>query len=135
MLFHSSQQKCVDKSNIMYNNIVIVYSPNPVWSYWSPIGCLPGWQTGDCPPDMEGTGEIKYPGQTKTSTAALRLTEGSVKARGRKPRKQITWSSRLGVMQRARYPSMENFYKLKILSKGTEQDGLTDVDKSEDKGI
>jgi len=37
------------------------------------------------PPDMEGTGEIKYPGQTKTSTAALRLTEGSVKARGRKP--------------------------------------------------
>jgi hypothetical protein len=47
---------------------------------------------------MEGTGEIKYPGQTKTSTAALRLTEGSVKARGRKSRKQITWSSRLGVM-------------------------------------
>jgi hypothetical protein len=35
-------------------------------------------------PDMEGTGEIKYPGQTKTSTTALRLREGSVKARGRK---------------------------------------------------
>ena len=50
------------------------------------------------PPDMEGTREIKYPGQTKTSTTALRLTEGSVKARGRKPQKQITWSSRLGVM-------------------------------------
>jgi len=37
---------------------------------------------------MEGAGEIKYPGQTKTSTAALRLTERSVKARGRKPRKK-----------------------------------------------
>ena len=57
----------------------------PVWSYWSPIGCLPGWRIGECSPDMEGTGEIKYPGQTKTSTAALRLTEGSVKVRGRKP--------------------------------------------------
>ena len=34
------------------------------------------------------TGEIKYPGQTKTSTAALRLTEGSVKPRGKKPRKK-----------------------------------------------
>ena len=42
----------------------------------------------ECSPDMEGTGEIKYPGQTKTSTAAFRLTEGSVKARGRKPRKK-----------------------------------------------
>jgi len=36
---------------------------------------------------MEGTGEIKYPRQAKTSTAALRLAEGSVKTRGRKPRK------------------------------------------------
>jgi hypothetical protein len=36
---------------------------------------------------MEGTGKIKYPGQTKIITAALRLTDGSVKARGRKPRK------------------------------------------------
>ena len=35
--------------------------------------------------EQEGTGEIKYPGQTKTSTAAFRLTDGSVKARGRKP--------------------------------------------------
>jgi len=40
------------------------------------------------PPDMEGTGEIKYPGQTKTSTAALRLAEGSVERRGRKTRKK-----------------------------------------------
>jgi len=107
----------------------------PVWSYWSPIRCLPGWQIGECAPDMDGTGEIKYPGQTKTSTAALRLTEGSVKARGRKPRKQITWSSRLGVMRRASYPSMENFFKLKILNKGIEQDGLMDVDESECKGM
>ena len=87
------------------------------------------------PPDMEGTREIKYPRQTKTSTTALRLTEGSVKARGRKPRKQITWSSRFGVMRRASYPSMENFSKLKILNEGTEQDGLMDVDESEYKGI
>ena len=28
MLFHSSQKKCVDKPNIMYNNTVIAYSPN-----------------------------------------------------------------------------------------------------------
>jgi len=56
--------------------------------------------------DMEGTGKIKYPGQTKTSTAALWLTEGSVKARGRKPWKKIIWSSRLGVKRRASYPSM-----------------------------
>jgi hypothetical protein len=28
MLFLSSQQKCVDKPNIMYNNTVIAYSPN-----------------------------------------------------------------------------------------------------------
>jgi len=63
---------------------------------------------------MEGTGEIKYPGQTKTSTAALRLTEGSVRARGRKPQKKITWSSRLGVVRRASYSSMENICKLKL---------------------
>jgi len=67
---------------------------------------------------MEGTGEIKYPGQTKTSTAALRLTEGSVKDRGRKPRKKITWSSRLGFVRRASYPSMENICKLKTLNEG-----------------
>jgi len=65
----------------------------------------------------------------------VKKTEGSVKARGRKPQKQITWSSRLEFMQRASYPSMENFFKLKILSKGTEQDSLMDVDESEYKGI
>jgi hypothetical protein len=73
---------------------------------------------------MEGTGEIKYLGQTKTSIAALRLTELSVKARGRKPKKKkITWSSRLGVARRASYPSMENICKLKTLNKGMESDG------------
>jgi len=56
-----------------------------MWSYWSPIRCLPRWWIGERSADMEGTGEIKYPGQTKTSTAALWLTEGSVKPRGRKP--------------------------------------------------
>ena len=84
---------------------------------------------------MKGTGEIKYPRQTKTSTAALRLTEGSVKARGRKPRKQITWSSRLRVMRRASNPSMENFFRLKILNAGIERDGSMEVDESAYKGI
>ena len=28
MLFYSSQQKCVNKPNIMYNNTVMAYSPN-----------------------------------------------------------------------------------------------------------
>jgi hypothetical protein len=42
--------------------------------------CLPRWRIRERSPDMEGTGEIKYPEQTKTRTAALRLTEGSVKA-------------------------------------------------------
>ena len=83
------------------------------------------------PPDMEGTREIKYPGQTKTSTTVLWLTEGSVKATGRMPQKQIIWSSTLGVMRRASYPSMENFLKLKILNLGKEQDGLMDVDENE----
>ena len=50
---------------------------------------------GEHSPDTEGTGEIKYPVQTKTSTAASRLIGGSVKARGRKPRKHITWSSKV----------------------------------------
>jgi hypothetical protein len=45
-----------------------------------------------------GYGGNKIPGADQTNTAALRLTEGSVKARGRIPRKQITWTSRLGVM-------------------------------------
>jgi hypothetical protein len=70
-----------------------------VCSYWSPFGCLPRWRIGECSPDMEGAGEIKYPGQTKTSTAVLRLTERSVKDRGKKPRRnKISWSSRLGVI-------------------------------------
>jgi hypothetical protein len=49
---------------------------------------------------MVGTGEIKYPGQIKTSIAALRLTEGSVKARGKKPKKKkkITRPPRLGMV-------------------------------------
>jgi len=28
VLFHSNQRKCVDKPNIMYKNIVLVYSPD-----------------------------------------------------------------------------------------------------------
>jgi len=40
---------------------------------------------GECSPDMVGTGEIKYPGRTKTITAALQFDIDLSKARGRKP--------------------------------------------------
>jgi len=33
---------------------------------------------------MAGTGEVKYPGRTKTSTAALQFDTGVSRARGRK---------------------------------------------------
>jgi hypothetical protein len=83
-----------------------------------------------------GTEEIKYPGQTKTSTAGLRLTEGSLKARGRKPRKKKSiWSSRLGVERRASYPPMENICKLKTLNEGKEPGSSMDADESECKRI
>ena len=31
----------------------------------SPIERVPVWRIGECLPDMEGTGEIKYPARTK----------------------------------------------------------------------
>jgi hypothetical protein len=80
---------------------------------------------------MGGTGEIKCPGQTKTSTAALRFAEGSVRSRGRKTRRQITWPSRLGVVRRASYPSTEKEYKLKNLNI-QHPDGLKGTDDGED---
>jgi len=43
--------------------------PNWVDSF-SNIGRLPMWRIGERSPDVVGTGEIKYPGWTKTSTAA-----------------------------------------------------------------
>ena len=55
------------------------------------------WRIGECSPDMAGTGEIKYPGRTKTSTAALQFDTVVSRARGRKPSSKITWSSGLGV--------------------------------------
>jgi hypothetical protein len=30
---------------------------NPVWSYWSPIGCPPRWWIAEGSPDIEGTGK------------------------------------------------------------------------------
>jgi len=36
-------------------------------------------------PDMVGTGEIKYPGWTKTSTAARQFDIDLSRSRGRKP--------------------------------------------------
>jgi hypothetical protein len=52
---------------------------------------------GECSPDMAGIREIKYPGRTKTSTAALQFDIGLSRAGGRKPWPKITWSNRLGV--------------------------------------
>jgi len=46
---------------------------------------------------MVGTGEIKYPGWTKTSTAARQFDNDLSRANGRKPWTKITWSSRMGV--------------------------------------
>jgi hypothetical protein len=57
-------------------NIVRVIKLRPMWSCWSPIGCLPRWQIGECSPDMAGTGEIKYPGQTKTNSYCLAVRRG-----------------------------------------------------------
>jgi len=50
-------------------------------------------------------------------------------------KKNITWSSRLGVMRRVSYPFMENISKLKTLNEGMEPDGLMDADVSEYIGI
>jgi hypothetical protein len=58
----------------------------PVRSCWPLIGRLPRWRIGEGLPDMVGTGEIKYPGQTKTSHCCLVMYEvGPSKFRGRKP--------------------------------------------------
>ncbi|GBP54978.1 hypothetical protein EVAR_50423_1 [Eumeta japonica] len=38
-----------------------------VWSCWTPIDRVPRWWIGEYPPDMGGTGEIKYSARTKTS--------------------------------------------------------------------
>jgi hypothetical protein len=84
---------------------------------------------------MGGTGEIKDPGQTKTSTTALWFTEGSVRARGRKPRRQITWSPRLGVVRGASFPSTEKENKLKNLNVQMYPDGSNGIDNGEDNGI
>jgi len=46
---------------------------------------------------MVGTGEIKYPGRTKTSTAALQFGTGVSRDRGRKSSSKITWTFRFGV--------------------------------------
>jgi hypothetical protein len=46
---------------------------------------------------MVGTGKIKYPGWTKTGTAARQFDIELSRERGRKPRTKITWPSRLGV--------------------------------------
>jgi hypothetical protein len=54
---------------------------------------------------MAGTGEIKYPGRKKTSTAALQLNTDVSRARRRKKKKKITWSSRLGISAAGQPPA------------------------------
>ena len=61
---------------------------------------------------MEGTWEIKYPGRTKTSTAARQFDTGVSGARGRKPWPKITWSSRLGVSAAGQLPAHREKKKL-----------------------
>jgi len=51
----------------------------------TPIGRLPRWRIGERSPGMVGTGEIKYPGWTKTSTAARQFDIDLSRATGRKP--------------------------------------------------
>jgi len=46
---------------------------------------------------MASTGEIKYTGRAKTSTAALQFDTGISRARGKKSWSKTTWSSMLGV--------------------------------------
>jgi len=71
---------------------------------------------------MEGTGEIKYPGQPKTSTADLRLTEGSVKARGRKPRKKNHLVLQVGGCAKGQLPVHGKHLQAKSLNEGMEMD-------------
>jgi len=64
---------------------------------------------------MAGIREIKYPGQTKTSAAALQFDTGVSRARGRKPSPKITWSSRLGVSAAALLIGKRNLLKKPIV--------------------
>jgi len=50
---------------------------------------------------MVGTGEIKYPGWTKTSTAARQFDIDLSRARGRKPDQKLPGPPGWGLMQRA----------------------------------
>jgi hypothetical protein len=77
LLMHIALQvKFPLQQNIFYV-LLICNSLNPVWSWRSPIECLPRWRIGKCSATvyMEGIGEIKYSGQTKTAAAAPQLSE------------------------------------------------------------
>ena len=65
----------------------------PARSTYSHIGCQ-SWWVGECSPDIVGVGEVKYPGKIKVVSALLQEDIDLSKARGRKPRSQI--SSRFG---------------------------------------
>ena len=61
--------------------------------------------------DIAGTREIKYQGQTKVASAALQEDIDLSKARGRKPRSEITWFFRLGVRRWASNPTLGKKFK------------------------
>jgi hypothetical protein len=82
-----------------------------------------------------GNRRNKIPGQTKTSTAALRLTEGSVEARGRKTSKTNHLVLQVGGYAKGQLHSHVKYFKLKTLIKGLEPDGLADAGESEYKAI
>ena len=53
-----------------HSSLFLHWSGSKFLVVMAPIGRLPRWRIVECSPDRVGTGEIKYPGWTKTSTAA-----------------------------------------------------------------
>jgi len=68
----------------------------------------------------------KIPGADQNQYRSIAVDRGICKGWRKKTSKtEITWSSRLGVVRMASYPSMENICKLKTLNEGMKPDGLT----------
>ena len=61
----------------------------------------------------------KIPGADQNQYRSIAVDRGICKGWRKKTSKtEITWSSRLGVVRMASYPSMENICKLKTLNEG-----------------
>jgi hypothetical protein len=56
---------------------------------------------GECSPDMAGSGEIKYPGWTNTSTAALQFDIGLSRVEEENVDKKSPGPTGWGLMQQA----------------------------------